>query len=472
MTMAPAPINQMERLDDGVMELLASLMRPGERAALSECSRWGLATWGNRLLRWGAFMNLRGPGPVAVATPVSRTPGQTLAGLLRRHPHARKMFISGFADEAWEALGEALRMQPCPAVEDLAVLWSGRDGMGVKGAIQLGSALASQALPALKEMCWNELYLPPDAASWLFEPLSNPDNCPALESLSMNKETCDDDHVLAVALTSALRRRSEKGGRGLKSISLHPAGPGATEIFLNGGAALTTLEEVNVDFEWDQEPFSTDVIEALGGFLARTGAPVLAQLCLYVPIDGSLSPIFDAIRAGAAPRLRFLGIENLCQESVLQLAAAFEAGSLRQLAELELLQPDFDKHSMTRLVEGVLRSPGQGAALETVTMQGAYIGEDMADAGMIFFEGLERGVFPRLGVLSIENIDYAAQEPEHVAAGSFTDARAIRRFIRALEWGAPCASTLRSVLLRCGDKEVEGALSRALAAHCPKVRRV
>jgi hypothetical protein len=97
----------------------------------------------------------------------------------------------------------------------------------------------------------------------------------------------------------------------------------------------------------------------------------------------------------------------------------------------------------------------------------ADMGEDMADAGMVFFEGLERGAFPRLAALSIYIDHYGGGD-----TGSFTDVRAIRRFIRALERGAPCASTLTKVWLFCGDPEVEGSLDRALAAHCPKVRRV
>jgi hypothetical protein len=354
-SMAPAPTNHLERLDDGVMELLASLLRPRESAAISECSRWGIATFRHPFLDGLGGLRLRWPGPTgAVATPVSRTPGQTLAGLLRRHPQARTLYISDFNEEFWEAFGEALRIQPCLAVEELNISWRNREphSMGLKAGIQLGAALAGQALPALKEMFMEWILLVPEAASCVFEPLSNPDNCPAFESLTMDKVTCDDDHVLALALTSALRRRSERGGRGLKSISLLPAGPGATEIFLNGGGALTTLEDVYVDLEWD--PFSTDVIQAMGDFLARTRAPALARLNVHVAIDGSLGPIFDAIRAGAAPRLRFLGIDALWEESVLQLAAAFESGSLSQAerARTPLPQPRQARHD----------APGGGGA--------------------------------------------------------------------------------------------------------------
>jgi hypothetical protein len=444
--MAPAPINHLERLDDGVMELLASLLGRPERAAMSECSRWGLATLGDRLLDRGR-LKLSWPRAVARQGSIhdSRTPGQTLAGLLRRHPQARVLSISDLDDEVWEAVGEALRVQPCPAVEELSISWDGRGRtrIAVQGGIELGSTLAGPALPALKELVFWGPCLEPEAASWVFEPLSNPDNCPALECLVMDMDSkC---YEAAVAVTSALRRRSENGGRGLKQIAIHPAGPGAVEFFSKGGAALTTLEDVALSWSDDADAYCPAVIQALGGFMAGSKAPALVRLSAQVPsTDWSLAPVFNALGAGAAPRLRYLMIENLCNESVLELAAAFEAGALRQLAELELRHPGFDKRDMTRLVEGVLRSPDRGAALETLTMNEAQKGEEMAEAGMIFFEGLERGAFPRLGALSIYT-DYGGGDTDPEDLGSFTDARAIRRFIRALEWGAPCASTLTKV---------------------------
>ena len=80
---------------------------------------------------------------------------------------------------------------------------------------------------------------------------------------------------------------------------------------------------------------------------------------------------------GSAPNLKTVGFENVTNGILAQLGSRlFARGASASITTLEFVEVDFDKHSMTDLVDGFRRSGHAGGTLQTLMFAVCNVGHD------------------------------------------------------------------------------------------------
>lgn len=138
---------------------------------------------------------------------------------------------------------------------------------------------------------------------------------------------------------------------------------------------------------------------------------------------------------GSAPNLKAVGFEYVTKGILAQLGShLFALGGLASITRLEFVKVDFDKHSMTDLVDGFRQSGHAGGTLQTLMFQ--YAMWDMRRARlpwMHMIADLGAGILPNLQELLMPS-------------GGLLDEQ-VPELVEVLGRVAPCARTLRTVVL-------------------------
>lgn len=190
------------------------------------------------------------------------------------------------------------------------------------------------------------------------------------------------------------------------------------------------------------------------------GAPCLLGLGIVCQHDSEegLGRLANVLANGGAPNLESLSLEHANGEALKDLGRIYRAGGSSKLTSIELEWATFDGETMGAFMNGVLASGQRGAALESFDLRSPNEvdqedeeenehAEDGLDASRAFIAALKKGTFPKLqrlevyenpGILGVEEI--------------------IGELVDALKNGAPCALTLRKLLLESVDEENRQAL--------------
>lgn len=161
-----------------------------------------------------------------------------------------------------------------------------------------------------------------------------------------------------------------------------------------------------------------------------------------------MGPLVEVFENGGAPNLEILSLHYFESRSLQELGGIYRAGRFANLKILWFEHPELDEDGVRSWMEGVLASGHKGAALQRLIVDDPnwwIRDEDEAEtdgheASMVFIDLLSRGAFPNLECLEVRN-DW----------GEFLHGdEMLSRFIQAMRDEAPCAKSLRKLVLLFG----------------------